>query len=50
MITSFAVNHFADLTNEEFKKTYLGYKDNSNRVKNYVYEYVQNVADSLDWE
>jgi cathepsin L len=49
MNTRFAVNHFADLTNEEFRKFYLGFKDNSNRPKNYVYEKVENVAESIDW-
>jgi cathepsin L len=45
----YSVNHFADLTNDEFRSMYLGYKGVSNRVKNYVDESDVQVADSVDW-
>ncbi|KAF2295065.1 hypothetical protein GH714_031328 [Hevea brasiliensis] len=48
-----SINQFADLTREEFKKLYLGYKPShqtgSRNVTSFKYESMIGVPDSVDW-
>ena len=45
-----ALNKFADMTNEEFRKIYMGIKnEQSNRTKEYVLLDEQDIPESLDW-
>jgi len=46
---TFALNKFADLPQEEFARTYTGYKKSGLQVKNEVFLNTNDLSDSVNW-